>query len=579
MTFPRWIRSTARALALAVVVISGIFVALQTSPGRSLTASLIESAASSDGRIVKIEGLEGRIPDDLRIAAISVSDAKGVWLKAERTHLSWSPFALISGEIAVKDLDIDRIDWLRNPLRAPASATRKSSDGNRIPALAVDRIAIASLAVDGAVAGTPATFAIDGALDMRDPASRATLKFVLTEERGATADLAATYSAADARLDLRSKINDAADGTLAAMLGVPKDAPLAIDLQSTGPLDAWQAQLTATGGTALSALGHATIKRKGAWRELALTLDADIQDFGPSSLNALLNGHTNVTVTAARSDDGAIRIDRLIVASPALSATANGAVDSARSKASGQASLTIPNGTPFAPLLGEGIAWRDLVINASIEDAGATPILAVEANAAEIAGTPAALKLRGNVENLNALKEATATLTARGLTAAFKGDATADTVKGLLSIEAPDLKQQGLKAGSISLEATVNADITATTFVAEGKATAHDLGVDGAIDGLLTGDSALTYSLSGSANEVRVARLSLDNANLSLRAKGTLASNALDANSTISVPDIAAIAPEHAGRAEIEIHATGTPNAPRVAATARVQSGRISAAM
>lgn len=574
MTIPRWIKSTARALALVAVVLSALIVALQTGPARSLVASLIESAASSDGRIVKLEGLNGRLPHDIRIDTLALSDADGVWLDANDIHLAWSPLALLTGAIVVEDVEIRRLDWHRNPGRSPGTAAQADTGGTT-PALAVRRIAIPALRIGRAVAGVPGTFAIEGNLDLLDPAARTTLALRLQERQGANAEVALDFSAEASRLAVAANLRDTAGGTLATMLGLPPDAPLAVDLKSTGPLDGWQAHLTATGGPALDVRGQATIKRNGSWRDLALTLDADIATIGPQALGPLLTGRTTVAIAAARNDDGALRLDRFDIAAPALSASAHGSADAARERASGTATIAIPDGRALAPLLGDAAAWRDLTVKASIEDKAAAPTLAIEANAADIAGAPATLKLRGKLVKLEALTDTVADIAAHGLALRFNGKASPRALDGTITLDAPNLANYGLKAGALTLQATVSADINAETFRAEGTGTARDLAVDDAIDGALQGTNTLAYALEGSGRELSISKLTLENKHLSLRAKGTAGTNVLDASGTVTLPDIAALAPEHAGRAEIEIHASGVPSSPRIAANARLRNGKL----
>src|SRR5690606_22335222 len=90
----KWLGLTALGLAGLLLL---VFLAIQTSPGKSLLASLASSLASSERMKIEITGIEGFLPSDAHVGAVRLSDADGPFAVIENIHLSWRPLALVRG--------------------------------------------------------------------------------------------------------------------------------------------------------------------------------------------------------------------------------------------------------------------------------------------------------------------------------------------------------------------------------------------------------------------------------------------------------------------------------------------------
>ena len=395
----RWLRSIGRALSLAIVVLSVLYLLLQTTIGRGWMTALIEGAASSPGQSVTIKGLDGRLPDAPHVGRVFVSDSKGTWLELHDVTLEWSPLALLRGRTIVDSLTARRVEWRRQP--EPAAADKSSSGDGGLSKLAIRNLEITELSIAPEVAGRGGVFGVNGSADLLDPATRMQLNLSVVEksDAGAHVQLALDYEPAANRLDASSNIADRAGGTITAMLEFPPDAPLTIALQSSGPLDSWRAKLTGTGGAALNMQGQATIDRRGDWREATLSLASTIGAIGPERLRALYVGASTIGIAAAQSDNGAWRIDRLKAQTPALSAAGHGVFDVAQQRAAGELSLRAPNGDAFSALTGNA-RWKDLNVAAKLQGGWPKPTLLIDATAADIAHSDI------SASNLNAHIEA-----------------------------------------------------------------------------------------------------------------------------------------------------------------------------
>lgn len=624
MKLSRWFRLTLIVLALVAAGAGAFYVFLQSGPGRSLVTSLIESAASSDNLKIAIEGLEGSIPGAPRASKVTISDATGAWLVLHDIRLNWSPFALIGGSIVAEEVTLDRLEWLR----LPASSETGSDSGGGIPSLSIGRLAVATATIAPEVAGKGGAFVIEGSAETRNIAEHGKFELHVAElNRGAArANIAANYNPGQNVFDLYATINDHAGGTLATMLELPPDAPLAVTLKSDGNLDNWRATLSGTGGTALNATGNATIVRDGAWRKLDVSLTSDIVGIGPEAWRSLYEGHSTIEIAAARSDTGAWRVDHVAAATPALTLNGTGAFDAAIKRAEGNATLTIPRGAAVARLIDNAADWRDLTVTAKTQGGWPTPALVVELRAADVAAegirasaltghvtaTPdrqwddesvqvsirsnfEAAELTSDDEDIKSLLGPSAKLTLQAMliewqrasgitgelattaaTLRFAGDADTRALNGVVSLDAPNLVPAGFRSGAVSLNATVEANLESERWSAEGKGVATDVAPGGALDAVLAGKQDLTFALQGTdPGEFQLSSLALQGERLTLIASGDIKPNALNIDAEVALANLNVLSAEHEGRAQVDLHIAGSPSTPRLSGTASLASGRL----
>lgn len=622
MKLSRGFRRTLIVLALVAAGAAGLYAFLQSKPGADAVTALIESAASSDTLKLKIEGLEGTLPGRPRAAKVTLSDAKGPWLVLHDIDADWSPLALVSGDIVAETISVAKVEWLRTPEGGDGG-----DSGDPIPALKIGKLSIAEARIAPEVMGHGGTFKIDAAADTLNVSDRASLSLNVAEFSGAARmKVDARYEPADALLDVDAKIEDGPGGTLAALLELPPDAPLSVTIDSDGSLDNWHAELRAAGGNALSATGNATIKRQGDWRQLKLRVVSDVTSAGPENLRPLYEGHSTIDVLAAQSDQGAWRVDRLAAATPAFTANARGIFDSTARKAELIARVSVPAGKALAPLIGDGFDWRELALDAKTEGAWPNPTLAVEMRAADftaegirasaftgrLTATPDrrwdeegahvavtarldAGELGSDDETLRRVLGTSATATLQTMVIArkrlsgiigelktetatlrFAGDADAHALNGVVSLDALDLARAGLKGDGLSLNATIEANLDSARWTAEGKGTATNVAPGGALDALFAGKQDINFALEGMGpGRYRVSSVAVQGERLTAIASGDIAPDALNVEADITIPNLSAVAAEHAGRTELKLMVSGKPEAPTFAGTGSLSDGKL----
>ncbi|MDP2298201.1 MAG: hypothetical protein Q8M24_22380, partial [Pseudolabrys sp.] len=76
----RLLRITASLLVAVVAVVGLAFAGVQTAPGKRLLASVASNLASSPDQQIRIIGIDGFVPTDLRVARVEIADRTGPWL-------------------------------------------------------------------------------------------------------------------------------------------------------------------------------------------------------------------------------------------------------------------------------------------------------------------------------------------------------------------------------------------------------------------------------------------------------------------------------------------------------------------
>ena len=327
-------REAARVLIALAVFLGLILVSLapalvRADDGeRSVLGGLLSKALSTPASRVAIGAVDGALSSDAVIRDVAVSDRDGVWLKLDRARIVWRRLALLSGRLEVDSLEIGRLEVLRRPVPGLTPAEAKP-DGRLLPDLPVKveikGFKLAELVLGAGVAGQPARLSAEGrarlgaaseGLDLQAQAQRldAAGRFLLK----------LLYVPQGDKLDLRATLTEPAGGLLSKAANVPGTPPIAFDLDGTGTLDAWNAKLDFAAGPEIDAKGGARITRVGAERRLALDLAARIEGLVPGPAAAVFAGTTKLDGDLSFADGGAVRIDRLDLASRTARLAAKG---------------------------------------------------------------------------------------------------------------------------------------------------------------------------------------------------------------------------------------------------------------
>jgi translocation and assembly module TamB len=228
-------------VATPVVLLAILVVAANTNPGRRGVERL--TAALSSGQVI-VSGLAGRFPSDLRASQVELRDARGTWAMATDVALRSSPGQLLQRHAQVALL---RAGYL-GVVRAPATLASSAQGGGRpfLRRLDVDSLEIARLEIGAALAGADAALELRGSVHVgiADEA-RATLSARRLDGPGVyefSGQMNRTR--VGARLDVR----EPAGGPLANLLGLPGLGELSVQLRIDGPRTAETVHLIVAAG-------------------------------------------------------------------------------------------------------------------------------------------------------------------------------------------------------------------------------------------------------------------------------------------------------------------------------------------
>ena len=239
-------------LVLVLLIVAALMIIGNTTGGRRLLES--ETAKLTSGR-VRIAGLGGAFPGDIEIASLQLRDGKGVWMSAEQVSLHWSPWALLAWDLHIESLRIGRANLIRRPV-STASPSSRSSGSSHLPAVDIDRMAVATLVLEPAAAGMSARLDIEGDLHYRSMSdARARL---LAHRTNGTGDYEVALNLSRARMSASLKLDEPARGPLEHLLDVPDLGALSVLASLQGPRNAERLRLDAHAGQ-LSARAHGTL--------------------------------------------------------------------------------------------------------------------------------------------------------------------------------------------------------------------------------------------------------------------------------------------------------------------------------
>jgi translocation and assembly module TamB len=254
-------------LLLMLLLVAAVIVVGNTAAGRRLLES--ETAKLTSGR-VRIAGLSGTFPMSVEIAHLELSDPKGVWMRADRISIHWSPLALFVWDLHVDALDVARADVARRPLSAPATSSRSSS-GSHLPAIDIDRMAVDTLVLEPAAAGMSARLNLRGDLHYRS--MRQAHAHLHARRTNGTGDYELALRLSRSQMSASLKLEEPSGGPLEHLVDVPDLGALSVLASLEGPRNAERLRLDAHAGP-LGAVADGTLDLVGRAADLTYSVSS-----------------------------------------------------------------------------------------------------------------------------------------------------------------------------------------------------------------------------------------------------------------------------------------------------------------
>ncbi|MBI4777072.1 MAG: translocation/assembly module TamB domain-containing protein [Deltaproteobacteria bacterium] len=256
MNIKRAIGWTVGGLAAAVLILTALYAILQTPSAKKVICSTLSGLLSSKPHAeVQIEGLQGRIPSDVRIERISLGDEQGPWCVFHDIHLEWSPLDLLWGRVRIEALEAARVEIFRKPSKSETKEEQKALDPfsvmDDLSLVTVERFNIAEIHLHQAVLNEEGVFKVEGefpgaraktgtvgSLQVRriDPGSDTLLKWTVEgTDRPRVFNTSLTFE-------------ESPGGWVSTLLGLEKNESLSLMLRGSGGPDVWNGDLRASFG-------------------------------------------------------------------------------------------------------------------------------------------------------------------------------------------------------------------------------------------------------------------------------------------------------------------------------------------
>lgn len=373
-------RRLARLLMMSLLVLGAfVILGLSTNLGQSSLLRLVAAMSSSKDARAIIGKLEGSLFGNGSITSISLSDKQGVWLTAKGISFTWAPWRLMWGRLSIDFVRVEGVSVLRKPFSEVSRGRAAGGSDFAIPVrLEMGSFDVLAIDIAERVIGEAVTFRVVG--DARiDGAERAnTAQLHLNRLDGPRGNLRARFALVPEKHSLEVDIlgEEPAGGIVSRLLGLTHRPAVSMQIQGSGQLDAWIANLSMSasgkpfvaGVIRLAATGNGTHRLTGnvngyvAW--LVPRLSAGLFA-GRTDMNvaADLTGLADGTLTSI----GDIRAD---VMSAGLHLAVTGGVDLTNGfvhgRLDGRAARNDGNPLRFYDPSGDAIAVREIEFQAAL---------------------------------------------------------------------------------------------------------------------------------------------------------------------------------------------------------------------
>ena len=614
------------ALAGLLALVLSLVIFIMTPPGRIATVMLVERLVSSADMRLDISGSSGRLPLDVAIERITLSDADGTWLEISGLRIDGHALALLRGRVVIDTLSADRIHLGR----LPEGDETSDSGGGTVPALPlrIDRFSIGNLVLDEPVAGTPADITLAGTLDawIDQPGVRLTLDATRQDGDPATLALSANYQPDPFRLDASIDLHEERDGLFQTSLALARRDAYGLKAEITAAPGTLDGDLTLTAGQDTLLSGRVGLSGATPDQRFSLDLNGDLTGILPAPLDIYLGGPIALVADAEIATGDHLTVHDARLTARAVQASADGTLSlGAGSDDFSLSAMIRPPDTDVAgppdagaspPLTRADLFGRVLTrdgrsttrlhlgfngidldgiraetggialtgqadaaslaaatrLDASLSGDIATPLLP-GIDLADVLGPHIRLQGQFAAERpdqggLDQVTVDALTLHGSRATTAFSGAATTTGANGTIRFDLGDeTTETGLLrggSGSLTADGQLTYDLATLAFDLDGTFADLAFAEDGAA-GLFDGDLTLSGRLARSdGGPVELRSIEVTGSHLSARLDGSAAMDALDLAAQAAVTDLARANPALAGRLDLTATISGTAAHPLV---------------
>jgi len=324
-----------------VTLLAAAFGFVQTGFAKSQIESMLERTLAGESGGAEVSGLAGLLPFTVRLERLRLADGEGVWLEVDEARVDLAPGALLTGRVEVREAGAARVALHRLP---PGDATTPSAGLPELPALPeslppvrVERLALPRVEVGAPLLGRAAVLAAEGRAGVEPGGRRAAAVLAVRRIDEPTAELTldASLDLAERALALRLEGSERG-GLVAAASGLERAGAARLRLVGEGPLARFQASLEALLERVGAVDGKLALDLEGL-PAIELDLAGKLEPEGaPRGLLEALGERPELALTLRPDGPERLRLERLRLATPALAASGEGALDLAARTLSGR---------------------------------------------------------------------------------------------------------------------------------------------------------------------------------------------------------------------------------------------------
>ncbi len=578
-----WLRWLSIAFGLGVAcVLVGAYLMLATDWGRSLGATLISRAVSTQSQGIEISGLNRIIGGQLLIDKVALSDKDGIWLQISDITVAYRTSLLLRGNI---QLDFVHVGEIRlHHLPTTENAPKHAGSGQPVlparflPApfhtLALSRIDIDQVAIGEHILGIGKRLSITGRLSAQNTPLISAGDLQFTDLDSAT-EIARTIWTIDPENDdfaLALSLAEDTGGLVAGLLNIPERPALAVQMETNGPLSALHGKLAVDMDHKRAATGDLLLALGKDNQQLTATLKGDIAPFLPEKIVPFVASQSDLQIDIIRDNDGNIDIKRAAYSSTLTQIVAAGRYapgnDSVDLRFDAQ--IGAP-GESVALAPGEGIVanFSDLSLSGTLN--GSLQLAALQVDGTIAAASYGDMALKGarlafRSDNVN-LEDFSATSSAKVDISNFwpGNDELNPLLSGGIQVRATvQLTKGAIDVSDFRLESAVlHSDARGKFDFATSRS---EITLNARIKKSATGlyrqlfaneDATLTASLTSEGNRLTIKALDLKSANLGAQLIGQVDAKAFQLQGKMTLAQLALLHPKAAGQMGLELSFSG----------------------
>nr|MBA3325073.1 translocation/assembly module TamB [Paracoccaceae bacterium] len=633
------------AALLGVLILLGM-AALAQDPGggdgpddNGFIIDFLQNRISAPGRQIRLEGVSGALSSRARIAGLTVSDERGVWLRLEGVEIDWSRRQLLLRRVSINRLAVERIVFLRRPVapergladRLPQIEAQPFSLPELPVSLRIAALELPRIELEPAALGQAATLSATGAADLARGELEASLAVRRIDGPGGELDLAVDFSNATGELALDIDLEEPQGGVVATLLDIENRPAIDLSLQGAGPLDALDVDFAFDAGGARIAAGKVALRGSPLGTAFAANFSGGLAPVVPAPYRDFFAGNTAVELRGVNLAAGGLRLDRFALSGAALELT--GALETAADGFPRNLTLSGRLGDPRGPAVtlpvpgastsihsavlhlayGAGRRWNGLVAldrlkagDIEIEDLTltlgglaenldiperrnltfalegvATGVWSEDPDVAAVLGTRLDLFADAALPPGGPLTIRQAQVGGNGVALFAAGDLRGFDFDGRIAAQLADLAPAAGLAGR-DLGGALDLLLVGSISPLSGG---FDLALDGSaedlrlgdprLDGLLDGVTALDGRVARDAEGFRTDGFRLANPQVAITSSGRLSSDVTDLAIDVALTDLGALDPRLAGALTATGRATGTGRPIAVDFEAAIPEGRL----